>query len=39
MTETPTPVPAFEGRIGPTLAESEPCFAEPLIPARMRPMS
>ena len=37
MPESPTPVPAFEGRIGRTLAESEPLFAEPPHPGEDAP--
>ena len=37
MPESPTPVPAFAGRIGRTLAESEPCFAEPPHPGEDAP--
>ena len=37
MIESPTPVPAFAGRIGGTLAESEPCFAEPPHPCEDAP--
>ena len=37
MPESPTPVPAFEGRIGRTLAESEPFFAEPPHPGEDAP--
>ena len=29
MTRGPVPIPTFEGRIGRTRAESEPCFSEP----------
>lgn len=37
MPESPTPVPAFAGRIGRTLAESEPLFAEPPHPGEDAP--
>ena len=37
MPESPTPVLAFEGRISRTLAESDPCFAEPPHPGEDAP--
>ena len=37
MTRGPVPIPTFEGRIGRTRAESEPCFSEPPHPGEDSP--
>ena len=37
MTGGPVPIPTFEGRIGRTLAESEPCFSESPHPGEDAP--